>query len=241
MEFTWKQFLELIEITFEITRSALSDYLEIDKSTISNLYTGKTHRFTRRNSYIYEKIFDPTYPKSLVCKKNTGTPQKEIEDSLLDTLKQIVESENWTEQTKEIPSNKYKNYVMGLIKLARANSSKSPEKEENVSPENIPQEDIPQESISSNPTEYTPLGNSSAIKEDAKISIPLQYQKCLYCEYFHIAKTVHKYISDPLGTCTVHAQVKKSTSPACDNFLENIGKITQESLIGNFSYNKFHL
>ena len=241
MKFTWKQFIELIEKAFEIKKSTLKLYLGIDKSTISRLYNGKTSNFTQCDNEIYTKLFDPTNPKSLAYEKNTSTLPKEIEDSLLDTLKQIVESENWTEQTKEIPNSKYKNYVMGLIKLARANSSKAPEKEETVSPENIPQEDIPQESVSSNPTEYTPLGNSSAINENAKISIPLQYQKCLYCEYFHIAKTVHKHISDPLGTCTVHAQVKKSTSPACDNFLENIGKITQESLIGNFSYNKFHL
>lgn len=235
MEFTFKQLLELIEKIFEIKRSALENYFGINKSTISRLYSGKTHSSRLGNNEIYKHIFDPTNPKSLACEKNPNTPPKNIEHSLLDTIKQTIESEHWTDSTKEINSNEYKDYIIGLINLARTNSYKSPKKEK----KNISEGNFPNNSISSSPSEDTSLKSSPATDGVASISIPLQYRKCLYCEYFDIAKTIHKYDTCTLGTCTVSAKQVTSASSACNNFLKNTGKITRDMLVG-FS-NKFGL
>lgn len=219
MEFTWKQFIELIEKTFEISQNEIAIYLGVNRSTITRLHNGTTCSPSFGNNEMYKKIFNLSNPESLARKKNTSISRKEIECSVLDTIKQIMEREHWINSTKEINSNKYKDYIMGLIALARTNSTKNAlEIAENFSQKN------------------SPVTNGSA-----KISILLQYQKCLYCEYFHIAETEHKNISNPLGTCTVHERKMKSVSTACEYFQENIGKINRNTLIGDFSLDNLRL
>lgn len=234
MEFTWKQFFELIEKTFEINQQKIAYYLDVNKSTISRLRNGTTRHISFSTREMYRKIFDLSNSKSLAYGESTDMSPEMIEASPLHTLKQIIEEEHWAEQTAEIQNSKYENFVLGLLKLADANS-KSPKQETSVSPKNIPHENIPQENISSNSTEHMSLGNSPAITGNAELSMPLQCQKCVYCEYFHIAETVHKNISNPIGTCTVHKKKIKSASPSCEYFEANIGKITTKILTRDFS------
>ena len=230
MKFTWKQFFELIEKTFEIKRSALEPYLGVSKSTISRLCTGKTQQFTKPTKEIYKNIFDPTNKKSLAYRQYTNMSPERIEENLLFAIRQIIDAEKCFDSAKQIPADKYKDYIFKLINLARAASPKSSAKEETIIGENIPQENI-----YSNSTEHMSLGNSPVITGNAELSIPLQCQKCVYCEYFHIAETVHKNISNPIGTCTVHEKKIKSASPSCEYFEANIGKITTKILTRDFS------
>lgn len=234
MEFTWKQFFELIEKTFEIKRSALEPYLGVSKSTISRLCNGKTQHFTRTNKEIYENIFSPTNKKSLAHERYADMFSKEIEEdiekTLLSTIKQIIAAEKYIDSFPKITADEYKDYIIKLINLARVSSPKPSAKEESITLENIPHENI-----SSNSTEHVSLGNSPTLTGNAEISIPLQCQKCVYCEYFHIAETVHKNISNPIGTCTVHKKKIKSASPSCEYFEANIGKITTKILTRDFS------
>lgn len=221
MKFTWKHFLTIIEKTFEVNESKIAECLDVNKSTISRHKNGQTSNMRLGNKEIFEKLFSLENSTSLACEKGYTS-----EASLLYTLKQIIESEHLVEETKEIQNCEYRSYIMGLMRLARTNSPKSSKKGEN---------------ISSNSTEYAPPKNSTAMNVDSKIAIPLQFQKCFYCEYFHIAETVHKKISNPLGTCTVHKQPIKSDSTACEYFEVNKGKIAQNMLIGKFSPHNFPL
>lgn len=240
MKFTWTQFLDLIEKTFEIKKSALSLYLEIDKSTISRLYTGKTSNFTLYDNAIYEKLFNPTNPRSLAHEKKADKDE-DIENSILGTLKQIIKDEHWTDSVIEIKSDSYKDYVMKLIKLARANSLKPSAKKESNLHDNIETSIKNKINSSSSLTIDTPIENPPSVDESAKISIPTIYRKCLYCEYFDIAKTVHKGVV-ALGTCAVYARIINSAEPACDNFQENRQKISHDMLVGNSPFrDKFHL
>ncbi|MDE6600965.1 MAG: hypothetical protein K2K90_02135 [Lachnospiraceae bacterium] len=226
MEFTWKQFIELIEKTFEIKKSALAPYLAVSKSTISRLCSGKTQRFTTTNKAIYENIFNPANRKSLAYSRYANTPSKEIEETLLSTIKQIIDAEKYFDSFPKITANEYKDYIYELIKLAKESSAKE---------KAITLENIPQANISSNSTEHMSLGNSPAITGDGKVSIPVQCQKCVYCVYYHIAEPVHKNISNPLGTCTVHEKKTKSASPSCEYFEANIGKFITRMLTHDFS------
>lgn len=238
MEFTWKQLIELIEETFEINQSQLATYLGVNKSTIARLQNGTTHHFSFNNSEIYQKVFDPTNPKSPAHEKNPTVSSQELEHSVLDTMKQIMESRNWIDSAKEINSNEYKGYIIRLIDLVRTNSMLSKKKNaERDEPEK--KESIPDDSISSFSSEDRSSEDSPDMEGGPSISIPISYRKCLYCEYFNIAKTIHKYDSGTLGTCTASVKKVNSASPACNNFLENTRKITHDMLMG-FS-NKFHL
>ncbi|MBD5449742.1 MAG: hypothetical protein HDR28_06235 [Lachnospiraceae bacterium] len=241
MMFTWTQFLDLIEKTFEIKKSALAPYLKINKSTISRLYTKKTSDFALGDNKIYVRLFDPTNSRSLAHEKYADKA-KDIENSILDTLKEIIEDEHWTDSVKEIKSDNYEDYVMELIKLARANSLKPSSKKENNLHDNIETPNKNKRIFSSSLTKDTPAENPPNKDGGAKISIPAMYRKCLYCEYFDIAKTVHKYVANTFGTCTVYAQRINSAKPACNNFQENYQKISHEMLVGNFPFrDKFHL
>lgn len=235
MKFEFKQLFDLIEKTFEIKRSSLANYLCIDKSTISRLCSGKTHSFRLSNNEIYRHIFDSTNRKSLAYEKYPNMQPEDIKQLLLDTIKQIIENEHWTDSTKEIISDKYKDYIIGLIDLARTNSKPS-KKEDAEKDETEKKEIIPNNSISTFPSEDRSLENLSVTEGGASISIPISYRKCLYCEYFDIAKTIHKYDSGTLGTCTVSKKKVNSASPACNNFLENTKKIMREQLLSNFPF-----
>lgn len=235
MKFEFKQLFDLIEKTFEIKRSSLANYLCIDKSTISRLYSGKTHSFRLSNKEIYRHIFDSTNPKSLAYEKYPNMQSEDIKQSLLDTIRQIIENKNWTDSTKGITNDKYEAYIMGLIDLARTNSM-LPKKENAERDETEKKENVPDDSISSFLSEDRSSDDLPVMEGGASISIPISYRKCLYCEYFDIAKTIHKYDSGTLGTCTVSKKKINSTSPACNNFLENTKKIMREQLLSNFPF-----
>lgn len=238
MKFEFKQLFDLIEKTFEIKRSSLANYLFIDKSTISRLYSGKTHSFHLSSEKIYTYIFDSTTQKSLAYEKYPNMQSEDIEHLLLDIIKQIMEDEHWTDSTKGITNDKYKDYILGLIKLACANSM-LPKKEIAERDETEKKENVPDDSISSFLSEDRSSNDLPVMEGGAAISTPISYRKCLYCEYFDIAKTIHKYDSGALGTCTVSEKKVNFASPACNNFLENTRKITHDMLMG-FS-NKFGL
>lgn len=215
MSFTWRQFFELIEKTFEIKRSALSCYLHINKSTISRLYTGKTSQFFLGDNKIYWELFDPTNQNSLAttiyAKKNN-----DIENLIFETVKQIIEDEHWTDLTKEIKSDNYKNYIMKLIDLARTNSK------ENVLHDKIETPIKNKKIINSDLTKDISAATLPSVDNGSKISIPTRYRKCLYCRCFKVTENAPKY-----GTCTLYSKPIDSAHPSCDFFQENEFKIIQ--------------
>ncbi len=215
MEFTWKELIDLITETFETKRTPLAKYyLKIDKSTMSRNYSSHTFPQHLSDNDIWNCIFNLSTPKSLASEKVVGTVPKNTEKSLLFELKDKIKHTQWINSSKEMESDNYKKYVMGLIKLARDNSTKAPAKKVTT-----------KEPLSKNLPSSTNNGTG--------ISIPMQYKKCLFCEYFELAKTTHKHIANASGNCTLHKQITNSTESACDNFLANEGEITKEMLLTN--------
>lgn len=235
MKFTWKHFFELTKKVLETSNSTIALYLGVNKSTISRLYNGKTLIFSLRDNEIYKRLFDLANTKSLAYELNKDKTQEEIEDTLLDTFRQIIEQMHGTGLLKEIASDKYNDYVMELIKLARANSSNPSGKTKN----NLHDKN--------NTTIATPKNISPDFKENTSQnnninSIPAEYRKCLYCEYFELARAKHNNAANVRGTCTLHNQVMDSTGIICDHFFPNKNQITQKILIGELPFlDNFHL
>ncbi len=213
MKFKWKQFFELICQAFEINCTDIAVSFDVNRSTISNLKNEKTFNFRINNNVIYKRIFDLTYPKSFAYDKYPANTQEEKESSVLYVLKEIIKREGWTDAIKE-KSETYESFVMELIKNARSNSSK--------------------QSSKGNVDKETPINSPNSHDNGAEISISPQFRKCLCCEYFLLPKTVHKYVTNIAGKCTLEeGKIMPSTNPACDHFQANKGKITREMLTAN--------
>ena len=126
MEITWRGIFSIAMETWELNNNSLADMLGYNRSTVGHIMSGKTKAITLKNQDIYRNLFDPD--------NKTSPASKDGEKHTFDVLKEFIANEGFGEATKVLNHDNYKDYVMGLLRLARENTSSKGKPQNNNKP-----------------------------------------------------------------------------------------------------------
>jgi len=159
MNITWQDFFSIVKSMWGLSDSSLATYLGYHRSTVGLIVKGETKRLTLENDEIFTALFDPT--------KNSPAA-KRGEKHTFDELKKIIkENEGFSEATESLNHDDYKDFVMGLLRLARKSE---------------PIENESQSTKKSLTPELSPAQYESALKEFERVIAKYSFEEFIESE-----------------------------------------------------------
>lgn len=213
MIFTWKHIIDLVKILWDINQNDIAEHLGVHRSTISRLKSGKQSRFTLPTNEIYKKLFDPDNPESPAHSDNPST--------LLSALKEGIRNAGLTNLTENVKSDNYKEFVVGLLALAKKNQPPLPPKNTFSTIARSDERLAPNTELSLSST------NTTHNLTESNLSVSSECKICLCCKNWEgNAQDAYNSTGGTLGRCLLYSKETLSTKLAdCNQFLPDYGHV----------------
>lgn len=111
---TWQDIFNIIEKMWDVKQANIANCLGVHPSTVSRLMNGKQQSIHCTINEIYDKLFNPSNPKSLAYRKDTNT-----ERQLLAQLKDILHELELDDVTNRLSQDNYEKFMKGMLKSVK--------------------------------------------------------------------------------------------------------------------------
>lgn len=115
---TWQDIFNLVIKMWDVTQTQIANSLGVNRSTISRLMNGQQQSIHCSISEIYDKLFNPSNPKSLAYSKIPN-----VERQLFNQLKDLLHESELDDVINRLSQESYEKFVKGMLKLAKENHS----------------------------------------------------------------------------------------------------------------------
>lgn len=215
MSFSWEHLFNLTKKFLGINQAQIAKALFVTPSAISKIKSGKHIQPSAENKDIYKKLFDPDTSK---IHEYLGTKDTTV---LLKELKDTIKDIGLEDMTQDVEGDTYKEFIMGLLNLARNNASIASSKKKDVIEKTSP-------AALSEPTNTNNISPPAGVQ----LHISCKYKKCLFCmNWKGNANFASESVSGTFGKCIVFNDKRLSTYDAsCEYFCPNYSRITSSEL-----------